>query len=630
MRPSRAGMAALPPCHRQHPPVVPKRTARRDRARGAAGARVKPGAPSAIKTPTVRTRLRLHALAMLLALGGSALVARAVDLQVLRKDFYQDQGDQRFVRERTIPVSRGMIVDRNGEPLAVSTPVESIWADPEAVLAHRERIPELARALGAEPVEFEQRLAQRADREFVYLRRHLSPDASAAVLALGVPGVNVQREFRRYYPAGEVMAHVLGFTNIDDRGQEGLELAFDEWLTGKPGLKRVIQDRRGEVVENVELVREPQPGRDLRLSIDRRIQHLAYKELVAAVAEHRARAGSMVVLDVGTGEVLAMVNWPSYNPNVRGASDAAVRRNRAVTDVVEPGSVVKVLTVGAGLESGKFKPETLIDTNPGSMPVANHVVRDIRNFGVVDLTRLLVKSSNVASTRIAQQLSDDHLYDVFRRFGFGQATGCGFPGESAGVLAEPARWGPVEKATLSYGYGLSVTPLQVAQAYAALGNGGRIRPPTFVAGARTPDEAVLDPEIARVLVGMLAEVVAEGSGVRAAVPNYRVAGKTGTSRKAAAGGYQSRYISMFAGLVPASASRLAAVVVIDDPQGEAYYGGLVAAPVFGRVMPGALRLLDVPPDALDASLAGMTPADLPPAAAETAAGHSPFAEGVAP
>lgn len=593
---------------------------------------MRPNAPSAIKTPQVRTRLRLHAIAMLLALGGTALVVRAVDLQVVRNEFYQNQGDQRFVRERAIPVSRGMVVDRNGEPLAVSTPVESIWAEPKEVLAHRERIPDLARALGVDAVEFEQRLAQRADREFVYLRRHLPPDQSAAVLALGVPGVNVQREFRRYYPAGEAMAHVLGFTNIDDRGQEGLELAFDEWLTGTPGMKRVIQDRRGEVVENVELVREPQPGRDLRLSIDRRLQHLAYKEIVAAVAEHRARAGSMVVLDVRTGEILAMANWPSYNPNARGASEASARRNRAVTDVIEPGSVVKVLTVGAGLESGKFKPETLIDTTPGWMPVANHVVRDIRNFGVVDLTRLLVKSSNVASTRIAQQLTDEHLYDMFRRFGFGQATGCGFPGESAGVLSAPNRWGPVEKATLSYGYGLSVTPLQLAQAYAAIGNGGRLRAPTFVAGAQTPDAAVLDPQIARTLVDMLTHVVAEGSGAKASVPNYHVAGKTGTSRKAMAGGYQSRYISVFAGLVPSSAPRLAAVVVIDDPQGDAYYGGLVAAPVFGRVMPGALRLLDITPDNLDATLAGMTPTTLPAAAAPDADAdvHSPFADGVQP
>jgi cell division protein FtsI (penicillin-binding protein 3) len=590
---------------------------------------MRPAAPSAIKTPQIRMRLRLQGVAMLLALGCTALMVRAVDLQVVRKDFYQDQGDQRFVRERAIPVSRGMIVDRNGEALAVSTPVESIWAQPAEVLADRSRIPALAKALGVDAREFEQRLEARSGREFVYLRRHLPPDQAAAILALGVPGVNVQREFRRYYPAGELFAQVLGFTNIDDQGQEGLELAFDEWLTGTPGRKRVIQNLHGEVVENVELLREPQPGHDLRLSLDRRLQYLAYRELMAAVAEHQARAGTMVIIDVRTGEILAMANWPSFNPNARASSDAGARRNRALTDVIEPGSVVKAFTVAAGLESGKFKPDTLIDTNPGWMPVANHVVRDVRNFGVIDPVRLLTKSSNVAATRIAMQLTDEHLYDMFHRFGFGQATGCGFPGEAAGVLSPPKGWGQVEKATLSYGYGLSVTPLQLAQAYAALANGGRLRAPTFVAGATTPDAAVLDPQIARTVLDMLGAVITEGSGSKAAVPNYTVAGKTGTSRKAVPGGYQSRYVSVFAGVVPASAPRLAGVVVIDDPRGDAYYGGLVAAPVFGRVMPGALRLLDVPPDRLDSLHAGLTPASLP-AATPTEAVESPYAEAVQP
>ena len=592
---------------------------------------MRPGPASAIKTPQVRTRLRVQGLAMLLVLGSTALIVRAVDLQVVRKEFYQDQGEQRFVRERAIPVSRGMIVDRNGEPLAVSTPVESIWAQPAQLLAHRERIAELALALGVDAAEFERRLDARAGKEFVYLRRHLAPDEAARIMALDVPGVNVQREFRRYYPAGEMLAHVLGFTNIDDHGQEGLELAFDDWLTGTPGSKRVIQNRRGDVVENVELMREPQPGRELRLSIDRRLQYLAYRELVAAVSEHQARAGSMVIIDVRNGEILAMANWPSFNPNARGSSDPQARRNRAVTDVVEPGSVVKALTVAAGLESGKFKPDTIIDTTPGWMPVGNHVVRDVRNYGPIDLTRLLTKSSNVGATRIALQLGDDHLYDMFHRFGFGQATGCGFPGESAGVLAPSRGRGLVEKATMSYGYGLSVTPLQLAQAYAALGNGGRLRAPTFVAGSVSTDAAVLDPQIARSVIEMLGHVVTEGSGRKAAVLNYLVAGKTGTSRKAAAGGYQSRYVSVFAGLVPASAPRLAAVVVIDDPQGEFYYGGLVAAPVFGRVMPGALRLLDVTPDNLAPASAGIMPNPFSaPVIPSSTADDSPFAEAVQP
>lgn len=578
--------------------------------------------------PTVNLKARLYGLAMLLALASTALVVRAVDLQVVRKDFYQDQGDQRFLRDKLVPVSRGMITDRNGEPLAVSTPVVSIWAAPAELLAQKARLGELARALAVDPDVLEQRLAQRADKEFVYLRRRMAPDAAQRIMDLAIPGVNAQREFRRYYPAGEMTAHVLGFTNIDDRGQEGLELAFDEWLAGKSGVKRVIQNRRGEVVENVELVSEPQPGRDLRLTIDRRVQYLAYRELKAAMNEHGATSGSVVIVDIPTGEILAMVNWPSYNPNAPATGDANARRNRAVTDVFEPGSVIKAFTVAAGLESGKFTTESTIDTTPGTLLVANHIVRDTNNYGVVDLTKLLAKSSNVGATKVAFQLSNDHLYDMFHRFGFGEATGCGFPGESPGVLPAANGWGQLEKATLSYGYGLSVTPLQLAQAYAGLANDGRVRSPTFVFGAANGDSAVLDPTISRTVVGMLEHVIQPGgTGIKAAVPNYRVAGKTGTSRKAVPGGYQSRYISVFAGVVPASHPRLAGVVVVNDPRGAAYYGGLVAAPVFGHVMTDALRLLDVPPDDFkmlqaDTRLALPPPAPSPEAAA--------FAEGVQP
>lgn len=584
-------------------------------------------AAGARRTPQTNLRARLATVVLVLGLASSALVVRAVDLQFVRTGFYQAQGDQRFLRDRAIPVSRGMITDRNGEPLAISTPVESIWAQPQELLAHRARLPELARALGVNADELEQRLAQRVDREFLYLRRHLPPDRAAEILALDIPGVNAQREFRRYYPAGEVLAHVLGFTNIDDAGQEGLELAFDDWLSGKPGLKRIVQDRRGRVVENVELLREPEPGRALRLSIDRRVQYLAYRELKAALAEHQASAGTMVIVDVASGEILAMANAPSYNPNLRGSGDAAARRNRAVTDVFEPGSVIKAFTVAAGIESGKFGAGTLIDTAPGWMPVANHVVRDVRNYGVVDLTRLLTKSSNIASVRIALALDNAHLHDVYRRFGFGQPTGSGFPGESPGVLPPARSWGLLEKATLSYGYGLSVTPLQMAMAYAALANGGRLRAPTFVAGQQSADAAVLDPQIAAEILRMLETVVQPGgTGTLAAVPNYSVAGKTGTTRKLMPGGYQSRYISVFAGVIPVDKPRLAGVVVIDDPRAGAYFGGLVAAPVFGRVMTGATRLLDVPPDRFQLQLAAASTPSLEPPLALA----EQFAEGVAP
>jgi cell division protein FtsI (penicillin-binding protein 3) len=542
-------------------------------------------------------RRRLYGVAMVLALSSSALIVRAVDLQVVRKDFYQEQGDQRFLRDIPIAVSRGTIFDRNGEPLAVSTPVDSIWANPVDVLGAADRLPQLAKALGLDEDDLKQKLVQRSDKEFVYLKRHLNPDDAKAILALDIPGVASEREFRRYYPNGEVMAHVLGFTNIDDRGQEGLELAFDDWLAGKPGLKRVIRDSHGQVVENVELLREAQPGRDLTLSIDRRIQYLAYRELKAGITEHHAASGSMVILDVPTGEVLAMVNSPSFNPNAKNAGDASMRRNRAVTDVVEPGSTIKAFTISAALESGKWKPHTPVDTTPGTFTLADgRVIRDVHNKGLLDVTGVITHSSNVGAAKIGLTLTRDHLYDVDHRFGFGEVTGSGFPGESPGLLPIARAWGPVEQATISYGYGLNVTPLQLANAYTAIANDGRLRAPTFVKGAENPDTAVIDPEIAASIRKMLETVVsAEGSGLKAAITNYRVAGKTGTSRAASGGGYDNRHISLFVGMVPASNPRLVGVVVIHDPQG-AYYGGLVSAPVFSKVMDGALRLLDVPPD----------------------------------
>ena len=548
-----------------------------------------------VKPASLRTRL--YVVLAMLGLASSALVVRAVDLQVVRKDFYQEQGDARYLRDIEIPVSRGTIFDRNGEPLAVSTPVESIWANPSELLAHAERIGELARATGLDEQSLRQKLNERAEREFVYIKRHLNPDDAAAILALGIPGVASQREFRRYYPNGEVVAHALGFTNIDDRGQEGLELAFDAWLAGKPGVKRVIRDRLGHQVEDVELVREAQPGRDLHVSIDRRIQYLAYRELKAALQEHNAKAGSMVILDVPTGEILAMVNQPSFNPNARGNVDPAWRRNRVATDVVEPGSTMKALTIAAALESGKWKAHTAIDTTPGTYTLYGHTISDVRNRGLIDVTGVITHSSNVGAAKIAGTMTRDHMYDVYHRFGLGEVTGCGFPGESPGNLPIAKNWGPVEQATIAYGYGLSLTPLQLAQAYAAIADDGRLRAPTFVKGARNPDRAVIDPQIAASVRSMLETVVRPpGGGVKAAVANYRVAGKTGTSRTAVGGGYEKRYISLFAGMVPASAPRLVGVVVIHDPSAGMYYGSLVAAPVFGKVMDGALRLLDVPPD----------------------------------
>lgn len=556
-----------------------------------------------VRPPSLRKRMSF--VVMVLALASTALIVRAVDLQIVRKDFYQGEGDARHLRDIPIQVSRGTIFDRNGEPLAVSTPVEAIWAIPREVLDKgRDRLPDLARALDVDVESLTQRLTQRlaqtAGRDFMYLKRPVDPDVAEEILAMHIPGIASERAFRRYYPSGEVAGHVLGFTNVDDRGQEGLELAFDEWLAGKPGVKRVIRDLRGQVVENVELIREAQPGRDLTLSIDRRIQYLAYRELKSAILNHNATSGSMVVLDVRNGEILAMVNQPSYNPNARGG-EAAYRRNRALTDVIEPGSTMKAFTIAAGLESGKWQPHTPIDTTPGTYQLAGgYTIRDIRNYGLLDVTGVITKSSNVGAIKIALTLPNEGFYDLLRRFGFGDVSGSGFPGESPGFLPPPRSWGPVEKATISYGYGLNVTPMQLAQAYAAFANGGRLRPPTFVKGTLNPEVEVLSPQIAANVVSMLETVVTVGGGSKAGVPNYRVAGKTGTARRATGGSYDSRYVSLFAGMVPVTEPRLVGVVVIHDPGGgrggAPYYGGLVSAPVFGKVMTEALRLLDVPPD----------------------------------
>ena len=535
----------------------------------------------------------------LLGLASIGLMARAFDLQVVRKQFYQRQGDARFLREMPIPVSRGTIFDRNGEPLAVSTPVLSIWANPSEVLENADRIPQLAKVLGVDADELKDRLAQRADREFVYLRRQMVPEAAQAVLKLGIPGINGQREFRRYYPSGEVTAHVLGFTNIDDHGQEGLELAYDDWLSGKPGAKRVIRDRMGHVVEDVEQVRAPKPGRNLTLSIDRRIQFLAYSELKSALKKYQADSASMVILDVKTGEVLAMVNLPTYNPNAVNASKPAQRRNRAMTDVLEPGSTIKPVLMAAALSSGKFTPiSPLIDTTGGHWYFQGHDIHDTHDYGVLTPTGVITKSSNVGAAHIAMDLDTSLMYDTYRAFGFGNSTNSGFPGEASGYLKIGRDWRPLEKAIMGYGYGVNVTVLQLANAYATIADGGVMHDPSFIKGDDNPPKQIISPDVARQLIQMMETVTGPGSTApEARIANYSVAGKTGTAHKADAGGYaKSSYTAAFAGMVPASNPRMVGVVVVDNPQKGSYYGGVVAAPVFAKVMEGALRLLDVPPD----------------------------------
>jgi cell division protein FtsI (penicillin-binding protein 3) len=551
-------------------------------------------------------RGRLWLVTGTLGLCSLALVGRAVDLQLVDNAFYRAQGDERFLREIAIPTSRGMITDRNGEPLAVSSPVESVWGNPQELLKSPDRLPELAQALDVPAEQLTLKLGQKSDKEFVYLKRRINPDEAAAILAHKIPGVFSQREFRRFYPQGEALAHVLGFTNIDDRGQEGVELAFDDWLRGTPGAKKVIRDRRGRIVENVDLVRAAQPGKDLTLSIDRRIQYLTYRELKRTLLETGASSASAVVLDIHTGEVLAMANLPSFNPNAVDGSLRDAHRNRAVTDVVEPGSTMKPITVAAALSAGVVTPNTLIDTNPGWMPNGRYRTTDTTNHGVLTVTGVITKSSNVGAAKIAQRLQSQEFYDFIRRFGYGSPPHSGFPGESSGVLPSPARWSGTSKQTISYGYGLSATPLQIAEAYAAMANGGQLIAPTFVKGQRNEGRQALEPKIAHEIMKMMQTVTEPGgTATTAAILGYHVAGKTGTARKASGGSYSRRYISLFAGVVPVDNPRFSMVVVVNepDPSRKGYYGGSVSGPVFHNVMEGALRLMDVPPDDIDTWLA---------------------------
>lgn len=552
---------------------------------------------------TRRFASRVFVVGTFFALVATSLVARAVHLQVFNKDFLNQEADTRHLRTERISAHRGAITDRNGEPLAISTPVDSVWANPKELAPAVDSVPRLARLLDVDPQTLIRRITRSMDKEFVYLRRHLSPEKAAEAMALNLPGVNVQREYRRYYPAGEVAGHLVGFTNIDDDGQEGLELEFNHWLAGESGAKRVLKDRLGRSVENVESIRPPHHGKDLRTSIDLRIQYLAYRSLKAAIQKYNAESGSIVILDVATGEVLAVVNQPTYNPNDRAQYSAERYRNRAITDIFEPGSSIKPLVVAAALESGEYRPSSIVDTAPGYVVVGPKTIEDTRNLGRVSLTTILARSSNVGITKLAMTLEPDLLWSTMTRFGLGALTSSGFPGESAGLLTHFNHWRPISQATLAYGYGLSVTPLQLAQAYAVLGSEGIARPISLVALDEPRDGTrVLSRESTSAVRRMLEEVVRPGgTGTGAAVAGYRIAGKTGTSWKFAAGGYsKDRYISIFAGLAPASDPRLAAVVVIDEPGGELYYGGDVAAPVFADVMSESLRLLAIPPDAMPA------------------------------
>jgi len=524
---------------------------------------------------------------------------RVVDLQVFNHDFLNGQGDARILRVERVNAYRGMILDRNSEPLAVSTPVVSIWANPQQIVDAPAAASLLSKPLGLSNKTLQQRLKAKGRREFVYLKRQLTPARAEQIMALKLPGIYSQREFRRYYPAAEVAAHLVGFTDIDDKGQEGLELAYDQWLHGEAGKKRVLKDRYGNIIKDLQAIKSEKPGQNLQLSIDLRLQYLAYRELKAAVEEHKAKSGHLVMLDAKTGEVLAMVNQPSYNPNNRSTMNHTNLRNRAMTDVFEPGSTMKPLTVAAALESGKFSTQTKIDTTPGYLRLGRSVIRDHRNYGVIDLATLLSKSSNVGASKLALSMDIEHLLNILRELGLGQDTGSGFPGERIGLLPFHTRWHDTEKATLSYGYGLSVTTLQLAQAYTVFANQGEVKPVTLLRqNLPVQGKPVITEETADSLLAMLEKVTQRGGGAtRASIPFYRVAGKTGTVHKLGEGGYQQdKYMGLFAGLAPASDPRIITVVVIDEPSRDQYYGGEVAAPVFSRVVAGALRLMNVSPD----------------------------------
>ncbi|MBB3047083.1 cell division protein FtsI (penicillin-binding protein 3) [Litorivivens lipolytica] len=538
------------------------------------------------------------------------LVWRTLHLQVLDadrgRDFLQGQGNARTIRTEQIPAHRGMITDRNGEPLAVSTPVASIWADPKELVNAMGRVPELAQLLGLNRQELREKIERVAGRRFVYLRRHLTPAEAEKVLSAGIPGVYMQREYRRYYPAGEVVAHLVGFTNIDDRGQEGLELAYDEWLRGTPGSKRVLKDLYGNIIRDLDDGRAASPGNDLQLTIDLRLQYLAYKELKLALQRSQAKAGSVVMIDSKTGEVLAMANQPGYNPNNRSELRLAALRNRAVTDVFEPGSTVKPFTVVAALESGKFTAESTIDTNPGHMRIGAKTLVDPVNYGELDMEGMLRKSSQVGISKLSLALNEQWVWDVFQRIGLGRSTGIGFPGESNGLLPNRPKWLPIERANFAFGYGLSVTALQLAQAYGVLANGGVLQPVSLIQRAQAAESyRVIEEPVARSVSAMLESVVRPGgTGTRARINAYRVAGKTGTVHKIGEGGYaDDRYLSLFVGMAPATNPRVVTVVTIDEPGSGKYYGGEAAAPVFSRVTGEAMRLLNIAPDAVEEMVA---------------------------
>ena len=549
-----------------------------------------------VKLPTWRRRVLLIGVLTLFA----GLFMRGIYLQSLHKEFLQQKGDARYSRTLVLQAHRGRIMDRNGELLAISSPVESVWASPPDVTINKQQKAALAKLLTIKTKDIDKKIANRA-REFVYLKRRISPDLAAKVMSLEIPGVFLQREYKRFYPAGDVTAHLVGFTGIDDNGQEGFELAQNSVLSGKAGSRRVIQDRQGHIVEDLEAVKVPQDGHDLVLSIDRRLQYLAFRELAKAVELHKAKAGAVVILDAKTGEVLAMVNLPTYNPNnpinIKGKT-----RNRAITDMFEPGSTMKPVTASAAMQFGDYKPDTKIQTAPGRMSIGPATINDTHSYGVLTVAQVIQKSSNVGAAKMALSLKKEELWSTFNQLGFGTRANIGFPGESAGIVRNYKTWRPIEQATMSFGHGISVTLLQLARAYTVFTNEGELKPVSLIKLAQSPvGHQVFSGQVANDVKAMLELVVQPGgTALRAQVAGYRVGGKTGTAHKIGPHGYEpDKYVASFVGIAPASNPRLIMAVMIDEPTTEKdqYYGGVSAAPVFSAVMADALRMLAVPQDA---------------------------------
>jgi cell division protein FtsI (penicillin-binding protein 3) len=540
---------------------------------------------------------RSRVLFVLLLLGLLALLARAIYLQGIHDAFLQQEGDARYGRIVGIAAHRGMISDRNGKPLAISTPVESVWASPQEVDATPQQVKHLAQILGLDVAEVKKRLSD-TSRDFVYLKRQIPPDQAEKVVGLNIAGVSLQREYRRYYPDGDVTAQLLGFTDVDDNGQEGMELALQQQLSGEVGSQRVIKDRRGNIVEDVANLRAPKPGSDVELSIDSRLQYLAFREIRRAVEQHHAKSGSIIVLDARSGEVLALTNWPSYNPNNRDKPDPGVLRNRAVTDQFEPGSTMKPFTVAAALEAGKVKPGTVIDTDGGVLAIGGYKIHDSHPDTRLTVSQVIQVSSNVGAAKMALSMTPETFWRNLNEDGFGDTSDSGFPGEASGKLRDYRTWRPIEQATMSYGNGISVNLLQLARAYTVFANDGELLPVTLLKQDSPPvGKKIYSAKTASEVRDMMELVVGpEGTAPQAQISGYRVAGKTGTAHKLENGRYVDHYIASFIGMAPASNPRLIVAVKINDPSGE-YYGGQVAGPVFSTVMGGALHLLNVPNDA---------------------------------